>query len=434
MQEVNDIDFDSLVNAAPFKSDLAFSLNGLTADEYIAKVTEEINKVDLASVPIDKWDMLVSFLLAALEVAATFFIGDPGFKYSLANKNGPFCKWLSKFHDKASSTTKWWGHKGSVLDYQGAEIGGSKGSHRAMTFGHDLPLMRKLYGAKVREDDGTAARVVKRTYNGALIAHDLLCFSLSIYSICTGKFVDCAFTKDGKYKLIISETNQNGTPYDSCNAFVGIVKYLVHMLADFCSSSSLPIPGWSLLTHFPNRDIEAFALKLYRNGMNLRTLAMQSVPVGVTELLMSVYVWVRSKNDAAGYADEAWDRKKDKLLLVSHGIVEAIDVGKVIITRSPWRLNLVGIVRTFQLAWTVTGEATKLTNNHVLKLDLQIFRTRIESAKTLVLLDELFHETDNLELVADELRKRVKASEAACQAKASELKAESSRLDAILED
>lgn len=431
---IEEVDFDELINATSFTSDLAFSLNGMTADEYIAKVTEEINKIDLRAVPVDKWDILVTFLLASLEVAGDFFIGDPEFKHSLANKNGPFCKWLNKFHDKASSTSSWWGHKGSVLDYQGDEIVGSKGAHRGMTFAHDLPLARYLYGAEVKDDDSTAKKTVKHVYNGTLIAHDLLCFSLSLYSICTGKFVDCAFTKNGTYELIVKSTNQNGTPYDPRNLFVGVVKYMVHMLADFCSSSSLPIPGWSLLTHFPDRDVEAFALKLYRNGMNLRTLALQSVPVGVTELLMSVYIWIRSIDCKEKFSDEAWEHKKNKLLLIAHGITTAVNVGKVIITKSPWRLNLVVIARTVQLLWKVVDEETKLTNDHILKLDSQILRARIESSKTLVLLDELLYETDNLDSVVEELKDRVEVSRRSREVSLATLDEASANLDKILED
>ena len=431
---INEIDFDELVNETSFTSDLAFSLHGMTADEYIAKVTEEINKIDLKSVPVDKWDLLVTFLLASLEVAGDFFVGDPDFKHSLANKNGPFCKWLNKFHDKASSTSSWWGHKGSVLDYQGDEIAGSKGAHRGMTFAHDLPLARYLYGAEVKHDDSTAKRTVKHVYNGALIAHDLLCFLLSLYSICTGKFVDCAFTKNGAYELIVKSTNQNGKPYDPCNLFVGVVKYLVHMLADFCSSSSLPIPGWSLLTHFPDRDVEAFALKLYRNGMNLRTLALQSVPVGVTELLMSVYMWVRSKDCKKEYSEEAWEHKKNKLLLLSHGITAAVNVGKVIVTKAPWRLNLVVVARTAQLVWKVVEEETKLTNRHIEALDARLLRARIESSKTLVLLDELLYETENLDALTSELGKRVRKSEFVRGDALKKLDSESLALDKIMED
>lgn len=381
-------EFDRLVNAKRFTSDLAFSLNGLSADEYIAKITDEIKEIDLDPVPIDKWDMVVTFLLATLESAGDFFIGDPGFKISLANKNGPFCKWLDKFHQHQA---------GSPMDYQGEGFGG--GAHRAKTF-----------------------------------AHDILCFALAIYSISSGKFIDCSFMKDGRYKWIVESVNQNGNPYDSCSVFVAIVRYLVHMLADFCSSASLPIPGFSLLTHFPDRDVEAFAMKLYRNGMNLRTMAMQGVPVAMTELLISLYVWIRSQDGEGKFPETAWEHKKHKLLLISHGITTAVNVGKVVIAHAPWRLNLVVIARTFQLTWKVVGEATQIINNHILKLDEQILRARIESSQTLVLLDGLLYETDNLNQLTDELSRRMAASDRERKDQLSELKEKTSKLDAILED
>ena len=168
--------------------------------------------------------------------------------------------------------------------------------------------------------------------------------------------------------------------------------------------------------------------------MNLRTMALQSVPVGVTELLMAVYIWVRSKNSEELYSDEAWDHKKNKLLLIAHGITSAVNIGKVIITKSPWRLNLVVIARTFQLIWKVLEEETKLTNNHILKLDSQILRERIESSKTLVLLDEILYETDNLNLLVDEFSRRGDGLIRNTEVRSAELKKEVSKLDSILED
>lgn len=405
-----ELNYDELLKMKPYEGDLVFNVNGMTADEYISKITKEMNAIDLSSVPIDRWDIVVTFALAVLEVAGDFFIGDPSFKNSLANKNGPFCKWLEKFHDKASSTSKWWGHKGSVLDYQKdatKHLTGMVGDHRGKTFSHDMPLASFIYGAKVKEDDSTGTKVAKRTYDGFLITHDLLCFSISIYSLCTGKFVDFGYYVDKSTgEKVFGKIVQDG--FEQYNIFEAIVKYVVHMLADFCSSRSLPIPGWSLLTHIPNRDVEAFALKLYRNGMNLRTMALQSVPIGVTELLMSVYIWVRSKDRNDESSEALWEHKKHKLLLISHGITAAVNVGKVIIAEAPWRLNLAVIARTFQLVWQIIAEETKLTNRYIEKLDAGILKARIESCKTLVLLDQAVYETDNVERMLHVLSKRTK--------------------------
>ena len=256
---------------------------------------------------------------------------------------------------------------------------------------------------------------------------------LAIYSISSGKFIDCTFTKDGKYKWIIESVNQNGNPYDSCNVFVAIVRYLVHMLADFCSSASLPIPGFSLLTHFPDRDVEAFAMKLYRNGMNLRTMALQGIPVALTELLMSLYIWIRSKSCGGEFSEAAWEHKKHKLLLISHGITAAVNVGKVVITKAPWRLNLVVIARTFHLVWLVTTEEAMLTNRHVEKLDLGILKARVESCKTLVLLEETVYETENVDRMLQTLTKRIKESSENMDASIAEVDSEfKSMLDIVV--
>lgn len=428
----DDIDFEELLGSTTFKSDLAFRLDGMSADEYVARVVDEMNQIDLSSIPIDKWDLVVAFMLATLEVAGDFFIGDPIYKNSLANKNGPFCKWLEKFHDKASNTTSWWGHKGSVLDYQDG-LTGVRGDHRGKTLSHDLPLARILFGKSVKEEDSSSEKSVKRTWNYALLAHDLVCFSVAIYSLHTGKFVDFGYHRAAESgEKVFGPIVADG--YDPQGLFMSVVKYLVHMLADFCSSRSLPIPGFSILTHIPNKEIEAFALKLYRNGMNLRTMALQSIPVGLTELLMSLYVWLREKGAEESYSDEAWQHKKEKLLLMAHGITTAVNVGKVIITKAPWRLNLVVIARTCQLVWRVVDAETKLTNEHIRKLDLMALKARIESSKTLVLLDELLYETDSLNVLTEQLTARVVNSVKSRTEQDANLMTMATKLDAILED
>lgn len=442
---VNEFDFDKLVNAPAFSSDLAFSLNGMTAEEYIAKVTDEINKINLDSVPIDRWDIVVTFSLALLEVAGDFFIGDPSFKHSLVNKNGPLCKWLQQFHDAPKATDPEWvrnqpewikkvrkflSHSDQAIDSQ--VFSGSKGEHRAKSFSHDLPVTYFLY--RRRAEEGKELTATDKAYNASLILHDIFVFALSIWSISSGKYIDFEWGKDGSF-IPVKDGNWDGEKiYSECNLLVAIIRYIKHMVADVCSSTSLPIPGFSILMHIPDRDIEAFALKLYRNGMSLRTMALQSVPVGVTELLMAVYIWVRSKDSKAEFSEAAWEHKKNKLLLIAHGITTAVNVGKVIITESPWRLNLVVIARTFQLKWKVIDEETKLTNNHILKLDEQVLRARIESSQTLVLLDELLYETDNLNRLTDELSKRMSSSMRTRRSQLTELKEEASKLNSILED
>ena len=373
-----------LEDIKPYEGDLLFKIDGMSADEYIQKLTEEMNKIEFDSIPFDKWDYIISFSLALLEVAGDFFIGDPQFKHSLANKNGPFVKWMEQFHTNLD-------HSGQPLDYQGPGFGGAY--HRGNTFGHDsLPIARLLYGCKSNEDDSPSVQKGKKIYNGALLTRDILSMGLAIYSISSGKFIDCTFTKEGSYQWIISSVNQNGNPYDSCNVFVAVIKYFTHMIADFCSSTSLPIPGFSLLSHWPDRDVEAFAMKLYKDGMNLRTMLLQGIPVAFTEIMMRLYVHFRYKDSQ--FTESQIDHKRNKLLLISHGITAAVNIGKVIITKNPARLNLLLIARTFYLIWQVTNEELSLTNKALTKEAMGVVKNRIETIQTLILLDKTIYETN----------------------------------------
>lgn len=383
-----------LEDIKPYSGDTVFKINDLSADEYIRQLTTEMNGIQFDSIPFDKWDCIIAFSLALIEVAGDFFIGDPVFKHSLANKNGPLVKWMEQFHTKLD-------HAGQPLDYQGPGFGG--GYHRGNTFGHDsLPIARLLYGCKENADDKQAVKSGKKVYNGALLLRDILSVGLAVYSISSGKFIDCTFTKEGSYQWIITNVNQNGTPYDSCNVFTAIIKYFTHMLADFCSSTSLPIPGFSLLSHWPDRDVEAFAMKLYKDGMNLRTMMLQGIPVAFTEIMMRLYVYFRYKDSQ--YTESQIDHKRNKLLLISHGITAAVNIGKVIITENPARLNLLLIARTVHLVWKVLAEELSLTNKAITKEAMGVVKNRIEAMQTLILLDKTMYMTEQYDRLIRDLR------------------------------
>lgn len=230
--------------------------------------------------------------------------------------------------------------------------------------------------------------------------------SFAIYQISSGTFIDSGMTKGGVYQWVITNVNQNGTPYDSCNVFVAVIKYFTHMLADFCSSTSLPIPGFSLLTHWPDRDVEAFAMKLYKDGMNLRTMVLQGIPVAFTEIMMRLYVHFRYKDSQ--YTESQIDHKRNKLLLISHGITAAVNIGKVIITKNPARLNLLLIARTFHLIWKVTVEELSLTNKAITKEAMGVVKARIETMQTLILLDKTIYETNQYNQLIKNLNASVK--------------------------
>lgn len=366
--------------------DQEFELNGMTPDEYIEKLTKEMNALEIDSIPFERSDYIVAFSLALLEVAGDFFIADPGYSKSLtrklSDKNNQLGRWMNKIHDSIE-------HDKQPIDYLGKDYGGA--FHRGKNFGHDsLPLARILYSSKIDEQDSSGIKTTKKAYNGLLLARDIIMTGFAIYQISSGQFIDCSFTKSGKYEVIVSQITHRGGDYESCNVFIATFKLIKHLLADFFSATSLPIPGFSILTHWPDRDVEAFAMKLYKNGLNLRTMLLGGIPVGLVEIIMRIYAHCQYLGSK--YTEEQKAHKLNKMLLIAHGITSAINVGKVIITKNPARLNIILIARTCNLIWKEIREEIELTNKALTKYEMGVLKNRIESMQTLILLDKTMHQ------------------------------------------
>lgn len=368
-----DFDFSHLNHIKPYPGDHAFRTSDISFEDEIAKLNEEIAKIDLRSIPFDKWDYIMVFALAIIEIAQDFLIADHNFDKSLAHKDSDFSKWLNSIHsgkdpetglklDEDSVARKLHDvltkhHRGSPMDYQGPHFGG--GNHRARTF-----------------------------------SHDVLMFLLAIYMISQGKFID-GYYENGKFIPIITGENQYGTPYETMSLGQAMLEYVLHMLADLCSNKSLPIPGFSLLTHAPNREIRKLANDLYHDGLNMRNLFMQAVPVATVELIMWIYTHL--KYHKSDYSKEQIKNKKEKMLLLTHGISTAVNVGKVIITKNPTSLNLVMIMRTVQLVWKVLKHEIELNHQSIRKVNLGVLKNKLETAETLILLDETIYYTKQID-------------------------------------
>jgi len=351
-----ELDFSFLKEIEPYGGDRRINIAEYDIKREIEDLCAEINAIDIRSIPFDKWNYIMTFAVGLLEVACDFFISDHNNKNSLAhkmsNKNSELGRYFNDIHKKLD-------HSGQPLDYQGYKFGG--GDHRSRTFGHDLIM-----------------------------------FPLAIYMLCSRKFID-GYYEDGVFQFIVTHLNQYGNEYAALSFDEALIAYFTHMVADFFSAKSLPIPGFSLLTHFPNRDIRKFANDLYKDGLNLRNLALQGVPVAVAELLLWMYNSLRYRNST--YSKEAIKNKKEKLLLISHGIALSVNAGKVIITKNPTSLNLVMVVRVVKLVWNLIKHELDTTNKAIEKVSLSTLKNQLETMDTLILLDESIYYTREIDRV-----------------------------------
>ncbi|MEK5357917.1 hypothetical protein [Paenibacillus sp. FSL L8-0709] len=358
------LDFSFLMNIKPNNNDLRVRVSEMDFVSEIEQLTSDINSMDIRGIPFDKWDYIVAFTIGLLEVAGDFLISDHNQNGSLANKlsdkNSALGEYFQSIHQKID-------HSGQPIDFQGRvkledwmnSISFGGGDHRGRTMGHDLLL-----------------------------------FPLSIYMLYSGKFIDGGYV-DGSFKWIISQVNQKGNAYATLEPGEAVISYFLHMIADFFSAKSLPIPGFSLLTHFPQSDVRKFSQDLYKDGLNIRNLLLQGIPVATTELIIWIYNSLRYKDST--YSKEAIKNKKEKLLLISHGIATAVNIGKVIITKNPTSLNLIMIIRTVQLVWKVIKYEGDIKNKAKEKINLSIIKNQLEVMQTLILLDDALYYTSQID-------------------------------------
>lgn len=357
----SNLDFSYLNTIPPYKGDKLEFLKEIDIKSEIEQLNNEIQNIDIRSIPFDKWDYIVAFTVGILEVAGDFLISDHNQQNSIAHKlsdkNSKLGEYFNNIHEKID-------HSGQPVDYQGPKFGG--GDHRGRTFGHDLIM-----------------------------------FPLAIYMLCSGKFVD-GFYEDKIFKIIISSTNQNGNAYVGMNLGEALINYFLHMFADFFSVKSLPIPGFSLLTHFPARKIRKIANDLYKDGLNMRNLALQGVPVATTEIIIWIYNSLRYLD--SDYSIDQIKNKKEKLLLISHGIATSVNIGKVIITKNPTSLNLVMIIRTIHLVWKVIKSEVEISHKAIEKLGLSTLQNKYKTLETLLLLDESIYYTKEIDKIILEIK------------------------------
>lgn len=282
----------------------------------------------------EKWrksDFVAVFIAAGIGSLADFVLGTRDNK--LTGTGSKFSDWLNQFHNHAG---------GGPIDYQGAGFGG--GFHRGLSRGHDI-----------------------------------LRFIEGIMMFKNGEFVGIRHI-EGEAVKVVSKVNQYGTPYEQLSALEAIVKYAQHMFADLLSTCSLPFPGSSFLAECDNRQLRKFAADMYQNGFNMKNIIIQSVSAIIIEVIIRIYFSIQSVRDYMNEIElerdysnfEAVKRfmkpqskeKLNEMLLVAHAIVMAINVGKVVIKKAPWEINVAEIISVFKYGVKVVKAASQRNSEY----------------------------------------------------------------------
>lgn len=282
----------------------------LVSKNELSEIEKELNRPLSQREKWKKADFVAVFIAASVGSLADIALGNRN--SSITGANTDFSKWLNEFHKHDG---------GGPIDYQGKGFGG--GYHRGLSRGHDI-----------------------------------LRFVEAIMMFKNGEFIGVRH-EYGKAIKVVSKVNQYGTPYEQLSVIEAIVKYARHMFADLFSTCSLPFPGSSFLAECDDRQLRKFAADMYQNGFNCKNIILQSLSTVIIEVIIRIYYSIQSVKRykcevelAEDYSNfEAFKRffkpaNKEKLremLLVAHAIVTAVNIGKVIIKKSPWEINITEI-------------------------------------------------------------------------------------------
>lgn len=282
----------------------------LVSKNELSEIEKELNRPLSQREKWKKADFVAVFIAASVGSLADIALGNRN--SSITGANTDFSKWLNEFHKHDG---------GGPIDYQGKGFGG--GYHRGLSRGHDI-----------------------------------LRFVEAIMMFKNGEFIGVRH-EYGKAIKVVSKVNQYGTHYEQLSVIEAIVKYARHMFADLFSTCSLPFPGSSFLAECDDRQLRKFAADMYQNGFNCKNIILQSLSTVIIEVIIRIYYSIQSVKRykcevelAEDYSNfEAFKRffkpsNKEKLremLLVAHAIVTAVNIGKVIIKKSPWEINITEI-------------------------------------------------------------------------------------------
>jgi hypothetical protein len=200
-----------------------------------------------------------------------------------------------------------------------------------------------------------------------------------------GEFVDFRYV-DGAPQWLVTRFNEFGQEYAGLPLDQALLAAVVHLVADFCSAKSLPVPGFGTLAHAPSRAIRKLVADMYAGGFNLRHVMVQGIGVACCEVLIRVYHWLRTRDKE--HPPEALRGKLHKMLLLTHGTAAAVNIGKVIVTGNPCLINLPMIVRVLTLVWSVAMDRIELTHRAVTKANMAVLRTKLELMKTAIVMEK----------------------------------------------
>lgn len=239
------------------------------------------------------------------------------------DSEGSLRRWFNeRFHDHPS---------GSPMDYQGPGFGGPY--HRVRSPGHDLARFLDAVDQTARGE----FRGVRWSY--------------------------------GSPVEVISAVNQYGNPYPQMSWTAAFVNVVVHLIADFFSTHSLPLPLTSVIYENCGREMRKFVHELYEEGVNLRHVSIGALQVGLAHLAIEVWLWIGHGSERR---TDSVALKRYEMRLATTGMLSGANIAGAAVLQNPFMLNvptLVAAVDSSVRLWRVQAKRHSWVEKEVRNLD-----------------------------------------------------------------
>ena len=322
--------------------------SGLVSEEELNEIIADLNKPLPREEQWEKSDFIAGFIAAALGSITDLILSNRDNKFT--GKGSKFSDSLKQLHENKFK------HKGNAaIDFQGKiEIAGETvsfggGDHRVLSPGHDI--LRFISGIK---------------------------------SFKNGEMISIRY-KNGKRLLTSTKMAKGGGDFLQLGSIEALVEYARHMFADFFSPKSLPFPGYSFLMECDNRKIRKLVVDMYRNGFNMKNIAVQALSTVVVEFVIRLYFAIKNiqsiKEDNELYDDYSKidlikttfksTEKMSEMLLAAHAIVTSVHLGKVTIkcvtgdlAKGLSQINITEIIALVKYATKVTKNVAERNSDY----------------------------------------------------------------------
>lgn len=373
-----ELDFSFLEQVTPRSGDLLLPLDGIDIEAEISQLEKEISSIDLRSIPFDKFDIVIVFIAGIIGAACDIIIGKPanGYNGILTPPKEPIIN--DEFAFGLGKHLKHYDLSNNPIDKTIPGI--PVGDHRLYSYGHDLFRVFQTVG-------------VMLTGKGPI----------GISGLGGEIYLEQPPEKWLEQLAVLGIDSSNP-------GLTSIVKILVvlflHLYKDYCSARSLPIPGLSYIAKLNHERMPKFLDELTNEKeLNLRTLNGQILSIVSIEIVISIYAFIRKKTEETIYTNQQYKSKKERLLLISHSIAMAFNVGKVVVTQNPAFITFPQIIRIVRLAWNIIKDKIDLKQKSVEKVNMSLLKNQLETAQTLILLNDSIYYTKQIDAIISDMKK-----------------------------